>query len=61
MNLFELAVVVVASYLVGAIPIGYLMVTAAQADDDIRDHGSGNDRRDERPARAGHQLRSSPA
>jgi glycerol-3-phosphate acyltransferase PlsY len=40
-NLFELAATVVASYLVGAIPIGYLMVKAVKHDD-IRNYGSRN-------------------
>lgn len=39
MNVFELAVVVVASYLVGSIPVGYLMVRAGKGVD-IREHGS---------------------
>jgi glycerol-3-phosphate acyltransferase PlsY len=40
-NLFELAATVVASYLVGAIPVGYLMVKAVKHDD-IRNYGSRN-------------------
>ena len=39
MNVFELAGVVVASYLIGSIPVGYLMVRAAKGVD-IREHGS---------------------
>jgi glycerol-3-phosphate acyltransferase PlsY len=41
-NLFELAAVVVAAYLVGAIPWGYLMVKWARHGADIRDFGSHN-------------------
>ncbi|MEK7248713.1 MAG: glycerol-3-phosphate 1-O-acyltransferase PlsY [Chloroflexota bacterium] len=41
MNLIELTAVVVSSYLVGAIPIGYLMVKAVKHDD-IRNYGSRN-------------------
>jgi glycerol-3-phosphate acyltransferase PlsY len=40
-NLFELAVTVIGAYLVGAIPIGYLMVKAVKHDD-IRNYGSRN-------------------
>lgn len=40
MNLLELAIVVVGSYLVGAIPMGYLAGRALK-DIDIRDYGSG--------------------
>jgi glycerol-3-phosphate acyltransferase PlsY len=40
LNLLELALVVVASYLVGAIPMGYLAGRILQ-DVDIRDYGSG--------------------
>jgi glycerol-3-phosphate acyltransferase PlsY len=39
-NLFELAAVVVVSYLVGAIPVGYLVVRIKKGED-IRQHGSG--------------------
>ena len=41
MNLLELAVTVTASYLIGAIPVGYLMVKAVKHDD-IRNYGSRN-------------------
>jgi len=41
MNLYELAAVVVASYLIGAVPVGYLMVKAVKHDD-IRNYGSRN-------------------
>lgn len=41
MNLFDLAAVVLASYLIGAIPVGYLMVKAKKHDD-IRRYGSHN-------------------
>jgi glycerol-3-phosphate acyltransferase PlsY len=40
MNLLELAAVVVASYLVGAVPFGYLFVKLKNKED-IRDRGSG--------------------
>src|SRR5438094_2536899 len=40
MNLWELAVVVVASYLIGAIPIGYIVARVWRGID-IRDYGSG--------------------
>lgn len=40
MNAFELIAVVVASYLVGSIPVGYLMVKLARGTD-IRNEGSG--------------------
>ncbi|MEX1193747.1 MAG: glycerol-3-phosphate 1-O-acyltransferase PlsY [Dehalococcoidia bacterium] len=40
MNLLELAAVVVVSYLIGAIPVGYIF-TRALRDTDIREHGSG--------------------
>jgi glycerol-3-phosphate acyltransferase PlsY len=39
-NLFELAAVVIVSYLVGAIPVGY-MLTKVIRGIDIREHGSG--------------------
>jgi glycerol-3-phosphate acyltransferase PlsY len=39
-NLFELAAVVIVSYLVGAIPVGYLIVRWLRGED-IREHGSG--------------------
>ena len=39
MNLFELAAVVTASYLIGAIPVGYLTARIMRGID-IRDHGS---------------------
>src|SRR6266540_5473267 len=41
MNLWELAVVVVASYLIGAIPIGYIVARLWRGID-IRDYGSGS-------------------
>lgn len=40
MNIFELVATVVASYLIGAIPVGYLMVKIARGTD-IRNEGSG--------------------
>ena len=40
MNVFELAAVVVVSYLVGAIPVGYILTRAIRGVD-IREHGSG--------------------
>jgi glycerol-3-phosphate acyltransferase PlsY len=40
-NLYELVATVVAAYLVGAIPVGYLMVKAVKHDD-IRNYGSRN-------------------
>ena len=40
MNLWELAVVVVASYLIGAIPIGYIVARVWRGID-IREYGSG--------------------
>jgi acyl phosphate:glycerol-3-phosphate acyltransferase len=39
-NLWEVAGVVIASYLIGAIPVGYLMVRVMRGTD-IREHGSG--------------------
>jgi glycerol-3-phosphate acyltransferase PlsY len=39
-NVFELAAVVVVSYLVGAIPVGYILTRAIRGVD-IREHGSG--------------------
>jgi len=41
-NLYQLAAVVVVSYLIGAIPWGYLMVKVAKHGADIRDFGSHN-------------------
>ena len=41
-GILDYIVIVIASYLIGAIPFGYLMVKIAKRGEDIRNYGSHN-------------------